>query len=50
MIDKVTESPTKLKERAKALLVMLRKHSVSLDANGEVNYSQVGDEKVVKAL
>ena len=39
VIHKVTESPTKLKKRAKSLLAMLHKHNVKLDLNGEVDYS-----------
>ena len=50
VIAKVTESPTKLKERAKSFLVMLRKHRVRLDLNGEVDYSEVEDDNIVKSL
>ena len=50
IIHKVTERPTKLKERAKNLLAMLEKHDVRLDENGDVDYSRVEDKNIVKAL
>jgi hypothetical protein len=50
VIQKVTESPTKLKQRAKAFLRMLEKHKIRLDLNGEVDYRKCEDENVVAAL
>ena len=46
VIAKLTERPTKLKERAKAFLKMLQKHNVQLDENGEVDFSKVEDQNV----
>lgn len=39
IINKVVESPNKLKRQAKGLLHILQKHKVSLKANGDVDYS-----------
>ena len=46
----MTESPTKLKQRAKAFLKMLEKHNIRLDINGDVDYRKCEDENVVQAL
>lgn len=50
VIQKVVESPTKLKRNAKAFLHLLRKHGVVLDQNGEVDHSNVKNEHVVEML
>jgi hypothetical protein len=50
VIQKVVESPTKLKRNAKAFLHLLRKHEVVLDQNGEVDHSNVKNEHVVEML
>jgi hypothetical protein len=41
IIQKVTESPNKLKARAKSLLYFLRKNNVRLTAKGEIDYSKI---------
>lgn len=46
IINKVTESPVKLKRRAKALLISLRKNNVELNFNGEINYDAIKNEHV----
>ena len=50
IIQKVVEGPTKLKRNAKSFLVLLRKHGVFLDQNGEVDYSNVNNKHVVDTL
>jgi hypothetical protein len=50
IINKVTESPKKLKRQAKSLLYLLRKHEVSLDDDGNVDYSKCQNNNVVKTL
>lgn len=50
IINKVTESPKKLKRQAKSLLYLLRKHEVSLDDDGNVDYSKCQNSNVVKTL
>lgn len=50
IISKVRECPTKLKKQAKTLLHKLNKHGVTLDKLGEVDYSAVKSEHVVKTL
>lgn len=44
------ESPTKLKRNAKALLTKLRNYGVQLDEYGDVDFSNVDDENVIKSL
>lgn len=50
MVFKIRESPTKVKKRAKILLEKLKKFSVVLGENGNVDYSQVTSAKDLKAL
>ena len=44
------ESPTKLKKSAKGFLLLLRKHGVTLDDNGDPDYSAVNNEHVIAEL
>lgn len=44
------EAPTKLKRNANSFLKKLRKHHVRLDANGEIDYSQVDHKNVISSL
>lgn len=41
VIEKVTESPNKLKHRAKSLLHFLRKHDIRLNSEGEIDYERL---------
>jgi len=50
IIAKVTESPTKLKAGAKNLLSWLNKHGIKLDEDGEVEYSHVKNEHIIKTI
>jgi hypothetical protein len=50
IINKLTESPTKLKQRAKTLLNVLRKHNVRLSSDGEVDYSYVVNSNVIGVM
>jgi len=50
IIAKVTESPTKLKKQAKTLLNVLRKNMVTLDDQGEVDFSKVRNQNVISIL
>lgn len=50
ILRKVNESPNKLKRQAKGFLHILRKNGVSLNSDGEVDYSRVRDDNVVKTL
>jgi len=43
----LTESPTKLKERAKTLLNILRKHNVKLTRDGEIDYDNVKNKNII---
>ncbi len=50
VILKVREAPTKLKKSAQSLLKKLRRHSIRLDDNGDVDYSGCSNEHVVSEL
>ena len=50
IIQKVVESPTKLKRNAKAFLALLRKHNIQLDQDGEVDYSNCESKHVLESL
>lgn len=50
VLRKVRESPTKLKRAAKNLLVKLRKHNVTLDNNGDVNFSIIKEQNIVSFI
>ena len=50
IIQKVRESPNKLKAAARSTLRMLRQHDVRLDLEGNVDYSRVKSKNVVKQL
>jgi hypothetical protein len=41
IIQKVVEGPTKLKKNAKGFLNQLLKHNVTLDENGDPDFSKV---------
>lgn len=45
IIHKITESPNKLKARAKSLLHFLRKNNVRLNSQGEVDYAKLESDK-----
>lgn len=49
VLHKVREAPTKLKKSMKKLLLRLNKLGVKLDDNGEVDYSDVANQKEVRA-
>jgi hypothetical protein len=46
----VVESPTKLKKNAKGFLKLLEKHGVTLDSNGDPDYSAVQNKHVLAEL
>jgi pimeloyl-CoA synthetase len=50
IIQKVVESPTKLKKSAKGFLQLLQKHEVALDENGDPDFSHVKNEQVLAEL
>jgi len=50
ILRKVREGPTKLKRAAKSLLYKLQKHNVTLDQNGEVDFSKVKEPNVLSYL
>lgn len=50
VLRKVRESPTKLKRAAKNLLSKLRKHNVTLDMNGDIDYSKVKETNVASYI
>jgi len=45
VIQKITESPNKLKARAKSLLYFLRKNNVRLNDKGEIDYERLQADK-----
>jgi hypothetical protein len=50
VIQKVTESPTKLKKQAKSFLAHLRNWNIHLDNNGNIVYSRCKSDQVIKSL
>lgn len=50
IIAKVVESPTKLKKHAKGFLIQLNRHKVTLDENGDPDFSKVKNAHVLKLL
>lgn len=50
ILQKVVESPTKLKKSHKGFLQLLHKHGVTLDENGDPDYSDVKNEHVLAEL
>ena len=50
VIRKVREAPTKLRKSAQSFLKKLRKNGVTLDDNGDIDFSKVADHKVVNEL
>jgi hypothetical protein len=47
---KITESPNKLKARAKSLLYFLRKNNVRLDERGEIDYERLQADKDARSV
>ena len=50
VISRITESPTKLKKKAKGFLKLLQKHEVYLNDDGDVQWDKVEDRRVLKTL
>ena len=50
VIEKVTESPNKLKHRAKSLLHFLRKHNIQLNDYGEIDYKALEENEDAENL
>ena len=50
IIQKVVEGPTKLKKNAKGFLNQLLKHNVTLDENGDPDFSKVKNKHVLTLL
>jgi hypothetical protein len=50
IIQKVVESPNRLKKNSKSFLYQLRKHNVTLDDNGDPDFTYCEDQNVKKIL